>query len=69
MNVIKRATAPTPKFFKLLRNTGLAIAAAGGALMTAPADLPHGLVTFANYLIVSGTILSAVSQITTLNDE
>jgi ABC-type xylose transport system permease subunit len=68
MNVIKRANAPTPKFFKLLCAIGLTLAAAGGTLLTAPVVLPAGLVTLGGYLVVGGTILSAVSKITIPND-
>lgn len=68
MNVIKRAQAPTPKFFKVLRNIGLSLAAIGGTVLTAPISLPSGLLTIGGYIAVAGTVLSAVSQITTLND-
>ena len=36
MNVIERAQAPTPKFFIVLRNIGLVLAAASGAIIAAP---------------------------------
>ena len=35
MNLFERAKAPTPKFFKVLRNIGLAIATIGGTLVAA----------------------------------
>ena len=65
MNVIKRAKAPTPKFFKLLRNIGLVMAAVGGSIVTAPIVLPLTVVTLGGYLAVAGGVLSAVSQLTT----
>lgn len=65
MNILKRAQQPTPKFFKALRNIGLALVAASGALLTAPISLPAAVVTAAGYLAVAGSVLSAVSQITT----
>mgnify|MGYP004704973545 CR=1 FL=1 len=40
MKLIKRAQAPTPKFFKVLRNIGLALAAMGGTILAAPIALP-----------------------------
>ena len=40
MNAIKRAKAPTPKFFKVLRNIGLTLAAVGGTVLAAPIALP-----------------------------
>jgi uncharacterized membrane protein HdeD (DUF308 family) len=68
MNVIKRAKAPTPKFFKVLRNIGLALTAVGGTFLAAPIALPIVVVSLGGYLAVAGGVLSAVSQITTIND-
>ena len=68
MNIVKRAIAPTPKFFKILRNVGLALAAIGGGILTAPIALPVGLVTAGGYIVVAGGVLSAVSQITVDDD-
>ena len=64
MTIIARAKAPTPKFFKVLRNVGLALAAAGGALLAAPISLPAGIVALGGYLTVGGTVLTEVSQVT-----
>lgn len=63
MNILERAKAPTPKFFKILRLVGLGLAAAGGALLSAPITLPAGLVTIGGYLAVGGSVLTAVSQV------
>lgn len=68
MNVIKRAQAPTPKFFKVLRGIGISLATVGGTIITTSNNFPPGLLTIGGYLAVAGTVLSAVSQITTLND-
>ncbi|CAM2862651.1 hypothetical protein SAMN05444143_102171 [Flavobacterium succinicans] len=65
MNVIKRAKAPTPKFFRVLRTIGLALAAVGGTLLAAPVALPVAITTAAGYLAVAGGVISAVSQLTT----
>ena len=65
MNIIKRAKAPTPKFFKVLRNIGLALAALGGTILAAPVSLPVVATTIGGYLAVAGGIVSAVSQLTT----
>ena len=62
--IVSRAQAPTPSFFKKLRNIGLVLAAAGGALLAAPVALPATVVTVAGYLTVAGSVLSAVSQVT-----
>ena len=65
MNAIKRAKAPTPKFFKVLRNVGLALAAIGGTVLAAPIALPVVVTSVAGYLAVAGGVISAVSQLTT----
>ena len=64
MTIIKRAKAPTPKFFKLLRTIGLAMAAIGSTIVAAPVALPFTIVTLGGYLAVAGGVLSAVSQLT-----
>ena len=69
MNLLQRIQAPTPKFFKVLRLIGLSLAAAGGTLVAAPVALPAGLVTLGGYLIVAGSVASAVSQVTVNSEE
>ncbi len=64
MNLLQRIQAPTPKFFRVLRTVGLSLAAAGGALIASPVALPIGIVTLAGYLIVAGSVATAVSQVT-----
>ena len=68
MNIIKRAKLPTPKFFKVLRNIGLVLAAVGGTILAAPVALPAIVVTVGGYVAVAGGVLSAVSQLTTTKD-
>lgn len=65
MNLVKRAKAPTPKFFRVLRNIGLALAAVGGVIVAAPIALPIVVSSLGGYLAVAGGVLSAISQITT----
>ena len=62
MKLTERLKAPTPKFFRVLSNVGLILAAAGGALLTAPVTLPVPVVTVAGYLTVAGRVMTAVSQ-------
>ena len=69
MNIIKRAKAPTPKFFKVLRNIGLALAAVGGTILAAPIDLPVVVTSIGGYLAVAGGVVSAVSQLTTTTEK
>ena len=68
MNLIKRAKAPTPKFFKVLRNIGLTLAAVGGTILAAPIALPVVVTTIGGYLAVAGGVASAISQLTTEKD-
>jgi len=69
MNVIQRMQAPTPKFFKVLRMVGIALAAASGALLAAPIALPAAVVTVAGYLTVAGSVATAVSQAAVKSEE
>jgi hypothetical protein len=62
--IIERFSAPTPKFFRVLRTIGMVIASIGGALVAAPIALPVGLVTAGGYLAVAGGVMTAVSQVT-----
>jgi len=64
MNVVERAQAPTPKFFKVLRNIVIIVATVGGAILTAPVALPAAIVTVGGYLAVAGGVISAISQMT-----
>jgi len=66
--IINRAKAPTPKFFKVLRTVGLALAAVGGTILAAPIALPAIVTTIGGYVAVAGGVLSAASQLTTTND-
>lgn len=65
MNIIDRLKAKTPKFYRTLRNVGLGMAAAGGILVSSPIAIPAVLVTIGGYLIVAGSVATAVSQTVT----
>ena len=65
MNILERINAPTPDFFKRLRNIGLLLAGISAAILASPVALPAGIVAVAGSLAVGGTVLSAVSQVTT----
>jgi uncharacterized membrane protein HdeD (DUF308 family) len=69
MNIIKRVKSPTPKFFKVLRDIGLVLAAVGGTILAAPVGLPAIVVTIGGYVAVAGGVISAVSQLTTTKDD
>ena len=67
--IIDRAKAPTPKFFKVLRNIGLIMAGVGTVLLTAPVSLPAAVVTIGGYLVTAGGVATAVSQFTNSEDD
>jgi len=69
MNIVERYKKPTPKFFRTLRNIGIALATAGGAIIAAPITLPALLVTVATYMTVAGTVVTAVSQAVTIDEK
>jgi len=64
MNLAQRISAPTPKFFKVLRTIGLVLAAVGGTVLASPIALPLAITTVASYLTVAAGVLTAVSQVT-----
>lgn len=66
--ILNRASAPTPKFFKVLRKVGLALVAVGGTILATPIALPIIVTTIGGYLALAGGVLTATSQITTTDD-
>ncbi len=68
-NIVNRAQAPTPKFFKVLRNIGLVLLSVSGVIASAPVSLPAIVVTVSGYAAVAGGIISAVSQLTVTSEE
>lgn len=60
--ILKRAKAPTPKFFKKLRNIGLILATIATTVVAAPVALPAVVLKIAGYLAVASGVASAVSQ-------
>ena len=71
LNLVERVTAPTPKWFKIIRTVGIALTAVGGAILTAPVALPTTIVTVAGYVLLGGTVATAIAQtaMQTDNDE
>jgi hypothetical protein len=57
-----RFLSPTPKFHRIVRNIGLGLVAAGGAILASPVALPTAVIAWGGYLIVAGTVASAVAQ-------
>ncbi len=65
----ERSKADTPPFFKKLKLVGLTLAAVGGILVASPIALPAAIVTVGGYLIVAGSVATAVSQVTVKDEE
>ena len=62
MKISERIKAPTPKFFKKLRNIGIALAAIGTSILAAPVTLPAIILKIAGYLAVAGSVAGGISQ-------
>ncbi|SDX20364.1 hypothetical protein [Aequorivita viscosa] len=62
MNILDRYKKPTPKFFRILRTLGVGLATAGGTILAAPVSIPAWLISIATYVVVAGTVVTAVSQ-------
>jgi hypothetical protein len=62
MNIVERYQKPTPKFFRILRNIGITLAAIGGTILAAPIALPGIIITIGGYLAVTGSVVTTVSQ-------
>ncbi|HHT9079497.1 hypothetical protein [Flavobacterium psychrophilum] len=69
LNLVERTLAPTPKWFKILRTIGIALASVGGVIIASPIALPVGLVSAAGYLVLGGSIISVVSQTAVKSEE
>jgi hypothetical protein len=64
MKIKERFLAPTPKFWRIIRNAMIGIGTVSGAIIATPAMLPVALVTLATYGLTIGTIGAALSQLT-----
>lgn len=65
----KRCQADTPPFFKKLRNIGLIVAAVGSSIIAAPVAIPAIVTTIGGYLILGGTVMTAVSQAAVIEED
>ena len=65
MKIAQRIKAPTPSFFKKVRNIGLALAGVSATILAAPITLPALVLQLAGYLAVAGGVATAVSQAAT----
>ena len=68
-NIINRLQNTTPKFFKILRNIGVTLAAVSAAVFTAPVELPKLVTDIAGNLAVAGSVMGAVSQTAVIKED
>lgn len=59
--LVRRALAPTPPFWKKVGLIGVCIAGVGTLITTLPLSLPAGIVSIGAYLITAGGTLSGIS--------
>jgi hypothetical protein len=57
----KRFLEPTPEFWKKIQKLGVALGVIGGAFIASPSTL---LVSIGGYLIMAGSIIAGLSQLT-----
>ena len=67
--IINRMQGTTPRFFQLLRNIGVSLAAVGAAVFASNVELPKIITDIAGYLTVAGSVMGAVSQTAVLNED
>jgi hypothetical protein len=68
-NIVNRMQDNTPKFFKILRNIGVTLAAVSAAVFAAPVEMPDIITKIAGYLAVAGSVMGVISQTAVLNEE
>lgn len=59
--IVRRALAPTPPFWKRIGLIGVCLAGVGTLITTLPLSLPVGIVSVGAYLITAGGTLSGIS--------
>lgn len=64
----QRFNAPTPRYFKRLRNMMLTIGMIGTAIMISPLALPTIVITVAGYAVTVGIVGATISQLTKKDD-
>jgi hypothetical protein len=57
------------RFFKILRNIGVTLAAVSAAVLASPVELPTIVTDIAGYLAVAGSVMGAVSQTAVLYED
>ena len=69
LNLLERITSPTPKWFKIIRNVGITLTAVAGVIIASPVALPSVVVTVAGYVLLGGSVASAIAQTAMQSDK
>jgi hypothetical protein len=69
VGLLDRISAPTPKFFQIIRNIGLFLGAVGAAILAVHVPLPDLFIKIAGYLVTGGAVAGAVSQMAVSNPQ
>jgi hypothetical protein len=64
MELIDRIKAPTPDWWKKVRNIAGTVAIVGGAILTMPISLPVGVITAVTYTVVVAGTVAGTAQAT-----
>lgn len=65
MSIKERVKAPTPPFYRRLRNIGLIAMGISTSVLAAPIHMPALVTDVAGYLAVAGTVASTICQTVT----
>lgn len=60
--IMARIKSKTPPWFKLVRNVGLILTAAGGTVIVSTIALPAIVTTIAGYCVVAGAVAASIAQ-------
>ena len=63
LSLVQRLTAPTSKFFRIIRNVGLCLQLSEEQYCIT-SDTSATLITVAGYLVVAGGVMTSVAQAT-----
>ena len=64
MEILNRIKSPTPKFWRKVRNTMIAVGTISGIILTAPVSFPTAVVTLAGYGLTAGLVGTSLAQMT-----
>jgi len=62
LSLMERVKAPTPKWFRYIRNAGIMLTAVSTAIATMGIGLPPIMITISTYCAVGGAVATAVAQ-------